>query len=379
MAVTVRAPKISVNEPDMRVVGLCVVEGARVTPGEVLCILETTKAALELTAESEGYVKAWYVKAGDIVRVGDPLCNLGAESGPPVNAYPAGSCPAPISSSKDPQLTNAARTLARRHGINVADLPRDRVITEEAIRSLIGAVYVPETEVVEAAGPMVVYGGGTHGLLLVALLRQIDRIELRAIVDDGLPTGSLRWGLRVAGGYDQLAALREEGIRIAANAVPSLPRLRERIEVARRLQEAGIATPPLVHPRAIIDPGALLMPGAQILAGAQVATAAKIGAHAIINTGAIVSETSQCAEFATLAPGAILAGGVSIGPRAIVGMGVLVNAGVRVGSDSRIGNGAIIHEDVPDGTFVPSGSIWPIYKRMCSGAAATPRSDTRLE
>jgi acetyltransferase-like isoleucine patch superfamily enzyme len=40
-------------------------------------------------------------------------------------------------------------------------------------------------------------------------------------------------------------------------------------------------------------------------------------------------------------------------------MGVTINLGVVIGENVRIGNGATIKSDVPDGSLVRAGMMWP--------------------
>ena len=40
-------------------------------------------------------------------------------------------------------------------------------------------------------------------------------------------------------------------------------------------------------------------------------------------------------------------------------MGVTTAVGVEIGADVIVGNGAVVSADIPDGTIVAAGSVWP--------------------
>lgn len=53
----IRLPKLNVNEDSATVVAWAVEDGARVRPGDVICTVETNKAAVDLEAEADGYLR----------------------------------------------------------------------------------------------------------------------------------------------------------------------------------------------------------------------------------------------------------------------------------------------------------------------------------
>jgi len=79
----------------------------------------------------------------------------------------------------------------------------------------------------------------------------------------------------------------------------------------------------------------------------------------IVNTSAVVSHDCRLAQYVNISPGALLAGEVAIGYGTLIGMGVTINIGVKIGKNVRIGNSATIKSDVPDGSLVKAGMIWP--------------------
>ncbi len=60
-----------------RVVAVLVAEGAEVTRGQGLIILEAMKMQNEIEAESDGTVRKVHVEAGQAVETGDPLFEIG--------------------------------------------------------------------------------------------------------------------------------------------------------------------------------------------------------------------------------------------------------------------------------------------------------------
>jgi sugar O-acyltransferase (sialic acid O-acetyltransferase NeuD family) len=355
------APLVSPNEPEAQVVEVAVRPYAKVSRGDPVCVLETSKASVEVECEHDGYTGPVELRVGDRVTAGQVLCEVYAS--PPERRDPEGEGagrPAGL------RLTRNAERLAREAGLDLSLLPTGRFVTERDVEAAIAASRAPaeRAELDEALAAaigersLVVFGAGGHAKSLIDLVRSAGELEPLCVVDDdpGAPADVL--GVPVVPG-GLLARLREHGARHAANAVGAIGRMPARVAVGRRLEEAGFELPPLVDPAAFVAASATLGPGAQVFAAAAVCSAASVGRSAIVNTGAIVSHDCRIGDYAHVAPGAILAGAVEVGSEALVGMGVSVNIGVRVGGGAIVGNGAVVNEDVPDGAIVPAGTVWP--------------------
>jgi sugar O-acyltransferase (sialic acid O-acetyltransferase NeuD family) len=367
MPVPVLIPLINPNEPEALLAALHVREGQAVQRGDLLCTLETTKAASEVTAEADGYIAGLQAAEKQTVQAGDLLCYL-AESAdwqPPQAGRPA----APAGLPAGLRITRPARALAEKSGLDLSSLPAGQLVTESVVRALLeGAgpaamLPFPPPDFEPGAGgappAIIVYGAGGHGKSLIDLLRALGSYRIAGVVDDSRRPGELVMGLEVLGGAEALAGLRQQGVRLAVNAVGGIGSVSVRVEVFQRLARAGLACPPLVHPAAVVEPSAGLAAGTQVFAHAYVGSEARIGYGSIVNTGAIVSHECLVGEFANLSPGATLAGQVQVGERALVGMRATVNLRVQIGAGARIGNGATVKADVPPGGVVPAGSIWP--------------------
>jgi UDP-perosamine 4-acetyltransferase len=205
----------------------------------------------------------------------------------------------------------------------------------------------------------VVFGAGGFAKSLIDLMRSEGRIAPVCAVDDDPGRSGDVLGAPIVGGREHLAALRAAGMGYAVNAVGAIGRIQDRIAIFELLDELGFELPTVVDPAAFVAPSATLAEGAQVFAGALVCSAATVGRGTIVNSGAIVSHDCAVGAYSHLAPGAILAGEVEVGDGVLVGMGVTASVGLRIGSGAIVGNSCVLRQDVPPGTILSAGSVWP--------------------
>jgi acetyltransferase EpsM len=369
--VSVLIPLINPNEPEAMLAAVHVTEGQHVEAEEILGTLETTKSTADLVADIDGYVAGLHFEQGQTVRAGQVFCYLASSPNwsPPVieTAGPAHS--SEVDKPSDLRITDPALVLARQHQLDLASLPRDRLITGQVIHEILQAsgeagyaggpdMGLPEFDFDPTA--ILIYGAGGHGKAVIDLLRSLGSYRIAGVLDDDpVLSGVSQMGLPLLGGGEQLGRLYQQGIRLAVNAVGGIGNLQVRIKVFRRLAEAGFNCPAVIHPSAVVEPSADLAPGVQIFPQSYVGSEAQVGYGTIINTGAIVSHDCQLGPWVNISPGAILAGGVQVGSGVLVGMGATINLLAKIGPGARIGNGATVKSDVPAGGVVRAGSIWP--------------------
>ena len=201
-AVPVRIPLLNPNEPEALVAALHVKEGQHISPGDLLCTLETTKSTAELSAEAAGYVAGLAFAAGQSARAGELLCYLApAPDWQPPTAAPA--APQGESLPPDLRITGPALALARQHNLDLSSLPRGALLTEKQVRGLLGEVKSPAILLPERSfepNAIIVYGGGGHGKTLIDLLHSLGNYPIAGVVDDGLAPGELVLDIPVLGG-----------------------------------------------------------------------------------------------------------------------------------------------------------------------------------
>lgn len=209
------------------------------------------------------------------------------------------------------------------------------------------------------ATKIIVYGGGGLSKMIIESVRVLGVYQIVGIIDDNLQKGEDVLGSPVLGGAEELPKLFEEGVRMAVNSVGGIGNYKVRLKVFHTLADAGFICPPIVHPTAHVDPSARLEAGVLVLAQSYVSGNARVGMGTLINNSVVISHDCVVGACANFSPGAMIAGDVIIGDFTQVGMNATVNIGVHVGRECLIGNGATIKEDVPDGTRVFAGQVWP--------------------
>lgn len=212
------------------------------------------------------------------------------------------------------------------------------------------------------ATKMVIYGGGGLSKMIIETVRVLGIYQIVGIIDDNMKSGDLVIGSPVLGGAEVLADLYKQGIRTAVNSVGGIGNYKARLNVFHQLAKARFICPAVVHPTAHIDPSARLEAGVLVLAQSYVSGNAVVGMGSLINNSVVVSHDCVLGVCTNLSPGAMVAGDAMIGDFSQIGMNATINIGVRVGRECLIGNGATIKKDVPDGTRVYAGAIWPPYQ-----------------
>jgi acetyltransferase EpsM len=364
--VAVTIPLLNPNEPEAQMAAVFVSEGQTVAKGDVLCTLETTKSAADLSAEAEGYIVGLRFSAGQAVRAGEVLCWLADTPDWQPPAAPPSTSAQPKTAVEPPgglRISQKALALVQERGLDLGLLPSGVFITESMVRLALEQAVQPVSAEHAPFDPhaILVYGGGGHGKSLIDLLRSLGTYRIVGIIDDGLrQDGGTILGLPILGGAEALPALYQQGVHLAVNAVGGIGNVSIRIQVFERLRLAGFTCPAVVHPSAVVEPSAQLAGGVQVFPLAYVGSEAQVGFGAIINTGAIVSHDCRLGDYVNCSPGAILAGEVQVGSAALIGMAATVNLRTRIGSGARIGNSATVKGDVPEGGLVRAGTIWPV-------------------
>lgn len=358
----IRVPLLNANEEEVVVVEVRVREGDAVRAGDLVCMIETTKATLDVEAPAAGFIRSLSVQKGGRMRVGAVICAVTATTDEAVTL--------PIEStqeSSDLRATRKARELAEQNGLDLRELRRDSIIKEEDVRAYLakrsGGTSCARIGLAEIAArikslpksvrPVVIYGARGHAKILIDLVRgSHPEMAIVAAIDDSSDSPAEVLGVPVIGGSPMFSELRKLKVEDALLGIGFVTDPQMRKGVYDRLVGHGFRIPNLIHRSAVLEPSVSLGPAAQIFAGAIVGAAVRLGEDVTLNGGVIVAHDCVIGDHSHLTPGCILAGDVQVGESSLIGMGATVYMGVRIGSNVVISNGCHVMKDVPDGTIV---------------------------
>lgn len=350
------APRVNANEDEVVVVQIAVAEGDAVQQGQLLFVVETTKAANEVTAPVEGRIEQILVAEGAFVAVGSLLAKIATEAALPTETSALDAAAAAGAAADVPPRASAkAARLAREHGIDLATIrPAGAMITVQDIETWLAERGAPQaaampTAAMAPAGPAFIFGAGGHGVTVAdALAGSPHRIA--GFVDSKSPVGTRVYGeLAVLAIDTDLDAMKARGLDAAFIGVGGATSNAVRRQVYEKLRAAGFALPPAISPRAIVSPAASIGEGSVVLPGAVIGPNVVIGRNCIINHNVTVCHDSVVGDHVHLTPGATIAGRCRIGSGATIGMCATVLFSVSVGADCLVHNSASVIDDLPDG------------------------------
>ena len=200
-----------------------------------------------------------------------------------------------------------------------------------------------------AAQRLLILGAGGHGRAVADLARACG-FTVAGFTERSSSAGGP--GSPVLGTDAELAALiRPQRIDGGVVGVGNTALVR-RAQLYDVLVAAGVAQPPLVHPRAAASASAEVGPGSVVFAGSVLGSGARIGVNAVLYSGVVVEHECLIGDHAYLSPGVILSGQVTVEAGVFLGAGAVVLPGLRIGEGAVVAAGAVVTADVPAGQTV---------------------------
>jgi pyruvate/2-oxoglutarate dehydrogenase complex dihydrolipoamide acyltransferase (E2) component len=118
MVHAIYAPRVNNNDDEVQLVNLNVAVGESITAGQVIAIVETAKATMDIEADKDGHVLRIDAKISSYVTVGSPLIWIGdsPDDRPPAREEPQKKAAG--------QITAKAAILLKKHGLQPEQIPR---------------------------------------------------------------------------------------------------------------------------------------------------------------------------------------------------------------------------------------------------------------
>ncbi len=383
MNTIIPAPALGANEDRVTLTEWHVADRAKVSAGDVVCSVETTKATVEVEAPCDGYLVRVAAEGAEIA-VGAPLAAIADAPDVDISALLA----KPATEAAKP-WTKKAEILARRAGIDIAELAAElgRTVGEADIKA--AAAPRPAANVTALPTPprrtgdlhedrfpagrpervLLLGGGAGAGAMTIDVLSRVHHQRAVGILDSNPQThGKTVGGVPVLGALDLIDALWADGAFDGA-IILFTQDVDERAEVFQRLKARGVRFANVIDPTVELRGATTLGEGNLIMAHAFFSTAVAIGDNNFFASHCCVEHHSRIGSHCAFGPRTITSGAVTIGDRVKTGMQVAVEPYVTIGSHVRIASGSVVTQDVPSGSLLKAQPTHVVRPRTARAKA----------
>ncbi|MBI1911182.1 MAG: NeuD/PglB/VioB family sugar acetyltransferase [Deltaproteobacteria bacterium] len=359
-------PKLGTNIEDGKIVEWRSREGDRIKKGDVLLLVETSKAIFEVESEADGFLRKIFRKAGDEAKFTEPVAILSEALHDDIDTH-VKKVSAPRKKEKryheqkrEELFNSTVKKQNEPHRKQVAATPAAKRLCSELkldiaeISAASGADIVDEKVVKEFLNrkKVAIYGAGLGAKQAKELLKFYGSYELIGLFDDNRAVKDKEMlGLKVLGSWMDFLEFASKG---EVDSIVISLHSEYRRKLIEKIQSAApfIELMPLVDKRAIVSDGVTISSGAFVEAGSILGPDTFVGSGVIIDTGAVVSHDCHIGDHSHLSPGCSLSGIVRLEGNVLVGVGASINSQVTIGKNVVITPGSAVMCDFPDDVVV---------------------------
>jgi len=346
----VNIPQLGVNDESATLVEWCKKNTEEVNKDDILCILETTKATLDVRASVSGYLGI-LVREGQTINVNQEIAIIVFEEklvGEVLESFNK------EQKYKEQKLsiTRKAEELAIKNKVDVAQLSNmNRVIRTNDIEELISKQKNKNPKTVKlkinkSKKSVVVYGAGKGGATVYETLKLGSEFEVVAFFDDSISGSFL--GKPVYNINKKRALLKENVNRL----IIAIANGKKRCMIGNDLEKNGFELINAIHPNSFISPSAKLGKGNHIKSGAVIDTNSLVGNYNIIDNGVIIAHDNNIGDGCHLAPGCVLGSSIEISNYSILGIGSSISTKVKIGKGCIVSLNSSVNNNIGDNSLV---------------------------
>ncbi|MDQ8698797.1 biotin/lipoyl-containing protein [Hyphomicrobium sp. LHD-15] len=375
-----RMPGVNANEDSAMLVRWIVDEGAPVKKGQLVCEIETTKSAVEVEAEADGFLVP-LAPAGASQSVGVPIAVIKASLDLDHAAALAGEAGAGKSEAEK-RWTKKAAIVARRLGIDIDALAKSKpgvTLTEADVLAAQSGAPQPSPAAATAApvpvslapqpatAPRLAFGqhferilliGGASGagaLAVEAILRTSHQ-RPGGIIDTNPKThGQIIHGVPVLGDRTSIPALWKDG-QFDGAIILFTDDIDDRTELFNSLVAAGVRMTNVIDPSVQIRTDVKMGVGNAIMSNGFIAHSVEIGNNNFFASHNVIEHHSKVGDHNAFGPRCTACGRVTIGNSIRFGMHVGIEPYLTIGDRCIIASGTTLTSSVPANTIVKARS-----------------------
>ena len=341
-----RAPQVGVNDENVLLIEWLKQDGHPVKKGEVVAVVETTKAVSEIEAEGDGFLRP-VAKPGDRVAVNGLLYVLTDTADESIAEVVADQIKAVAPRKEDEgterRWTQKAKLLADKYGVKIEDIPAVGLLREADVEKfvksrtsargaedLIDGVYQTNR-----AERVLILGGGRGAVQVLDVICNTPRQRPVGIVDDNAgATGKMIMGVRVLGTTRIVPDLLRDGVFDAA-VIAFSNNLQARASLFDDLVQQGVPFTNVIDPSVRFHLNVAMGKGNVIIANSRIGACATIGDNNFLSAFVNIEHHNVLRSHCTFGPGVLTSSRVTIGDRCRFGTGVFIEPGVTIGEIGR--------------------------------------------
>lgn len=352
MSTVVKLPHLNANEDQATLTRWSVAPGTRVRAGEVVCVVETTKTALDVEAPGDGFLhpvaaEGARLTTGQVVAV--LLDNPGDD---PATALPSAGA---SEATEARRWTKKAEMVAQRLHVDLDALARvhpGKVISEAdvvaASRSAADVADLVDDRYTQGRRERVLLIGGAGGGGVIALdciARTLHQRAVAILDNNGATHGKRVMGVPVLGPTSLAEEMWKRGEFDAAIVIVTSS-VDERRRVFDSLVEKGIALTNVIDPSVTVRANVSIGRGNLVMPECFLSSCVRIGDNNFLAAGTMIEHHSVIGDHCTFGPRCALSGAVTVGSRVKFGMGVLVEPYLAIGDEALIPSGVTLTQSV---------------------------------
>jgi len=335
-------------------------KGQKVSQGDLIAVIETTKVAIEVEAPQDGFLVT-LCKADQEVSAGQTIGLIVKDQGALAESQDKYLSMQENTDELSYMATRKAERLAKKYNIdlNILDQTISGIIRESDVENYHSKQKVNENQNLDRNpvvrghnGRVLIIGGGKGATQLLSILLHEVATEVIGILDDTeVKQGSIIGGIPVLGytsDIDIIVAQYE--IESVICSVSTSISFREKVyEDVKRL---GSRLANAIHQTVVIDDDVTIGEGNFIGANCYLGNSVSIGNYCFISSGCIFEHHNLLGDGIATGPNVVTSGCVTIGNHVRFGTGIYLEPNLQIGRNAIISSGTCVLDNISDNSVL---------------------------
>lgn len=338
-----------------------------VNKDDVVCMVETSKAVVDVLAPSDG-ILIHNTEVDDKVFAGDVLAviadtsenadsikkdlNLNKTQEDKSNAATRKS----LQVDGETSFTNKARKLMDEHGISIDVFKEKALVTEKDVSEHLGVdiskkinVKIPPTDKINR---VVIVTARVGGMQVLDILLNDPQVSVVGFVDDDPDlAGTNVWDIPVLGTFSDIESFWNEG-RFDSAIIGYSSNVETRKKLFEKCTSIGIPMANAIDPSVRINKGCSLGQGNIICSHVHLGIETELGNNNFISANSSLDHHNKLGSHILTGPNCATSGAVEIEDGVRFGMGIFVQPQIKIGKGAVISSGSVITSSIPAGHIV---------------------------